>query len=219
MGSSPWDKLTAMPLAHRSTVLGIALLGAALVGAAPEEDADFVAPPAAEPVEEAPPSDGLPPAPALGPRDPKETLAGALAGALQLVYDQYLPAAKPVPEDVQARLAEEFGPELARARFVVSREAFELLTLFDRIQGTSLAQGAHALTVNDLIVFASQPTVDDLWVWAHELHHVRQYEERGTIRDFALWYVDECPEIERAADERANRVLGTDIQLRHCLDR
>jgi hypothetical protein len=54
-------------------------------------------------------------------------------------------------------------------------------------------------------------------MWAHELHHVQQYQERGTIYRFARWYVNDCEAVERAADDRANRALGMSIGLPHCL--
>jgi hypothetical protein len=118
---------------------------------------------------------------------------------------------------VRQALAAEFGAELARARYVVSELAIDLLTAIDRFQGTSLRNGLHAMTVDDLIVFSSAPTSSDLWMWAHELHHVRQYQERGTIYQFALWYVNDCEAVERAADDRANRALGMSIHPPHCL--
>lgn len=151
--------------------------------------------------------------------DTAQTLASVLAAALQAVHDHYAGSARPVPTAVRERLAPEYASELARARYVVSRLAFRVLATVDRHQGTALSDGLHAVTVDDLIVFSSEPgaTDRDLWMWAHELHHVHQYQERGTIHEFARAYLSDCEAIERAADERANRVLGTGIRLRHCL--
>jgi hypothetical protein len=114
-------------------------------------------------------------------------------------------------------LAAAFGSELARARYVVSELAVGLLTAIDRFQGTSLRNGLHAVTVDDLILFSSAPSISDLWMWAHELHHVQQYQERGTIYRFARWYLSDCEAVEQAADDRANRALGTSIHPQHCL--
>jgi hypothetical protein len=147
----------------------------------------------------------------------RDAYAAPLATALEMVHDRYAPSAKPIPEDVRDALAAEFGPELVRARYVVSQLALSVLTTIDQFQGTTLRKGLHAATVDDLILFSSEPSISDLWMWAHELHHVQQYEERGTIYQFALWYVNECEAVEQAADDRANRALGKSIHPRHCL--
>lgn len=147
----------------------------------------------------------------------EDPLATALALALHTVHDRYVPAAKAIPEDVTKRLAAEYGAELARARYVVSRLAISLLGAIDRFQGTTLRSGQHAVTVDDLIVFASTPSIEDVWMWAHELHHVRQYRVLGGIDAFAAAYLADCEAIEKEADERANRALGTNVHPAHCL--
>ena len=152
-----------------------------------------------------------------GTGETQDALAAPLAAALEAVHDRYAGSAKPIPADVREALAAEFGTELARARYVVSEFAVNLLTAIDQFQGTSLRNGLHAVTVDDLILFSSAPSISDLWMWAHELHHVRQYQERGTIYRFARWYVNDCEAVERAADDRANRALGMSIRLPHCL--
>lgn len=147
----------------------------------------------------------------------RDAYAAPLAAALELVHDRYAGSAKPIPPDVKEALAAEYGPELVRARYVVSELAINVLTAIDQFQGTTLRKGVNAATVDDLIVFSSAPSISDLWMWAHELHHVHQYEERGTIYRFALWYVNDCEAVERAADDRANRTLDTKIHPPHCL--
>jgi hypothetical protein len=148
---------------------------------------------------------------------PEDPVAAALTAALQTVHDRYAPAAKPVPDDVKQALAAEYGEESARARYVVSQLAISVLSAIDQFQGTSLRSGQHAMTVDDLIVFASTPTSSDLWMWAHELHHVRQYRMLGGVDAFAAAYLSDCEGIEKEADERANRALGKSIHPRHCL--
>lgn len=160
---------------------------------------------------------GVSQSPEHGAGEPGDVYAAPLAAALQAVHDQYAGSAKPIPADVREALAAEYGSELARARYVVSAFAVKLLTAIDQFQGTSLRDGLHAVTVDDIIVFSSVPSISDIWMWAHELHHVRQYQERGTIYGFALWYVNDCEAVEQAADDRANRVLGTSVSPPHCL--
>ena len=195
----------------RCAAFGLALLGAA----------------AAAPVEPVPPEEAAPEAPVDGAARTdldlaNDVLANALATALQSVYDQYVGSAQPIPTDVQEQLKDEYGPELSRARFVVSPAAVRLLGTIDRFQGTTFGKGMHALTIDDLVLLASDPTESEspytLWIWAHELHHVHQYRERGSILDFARGYLRDCDAIERAADARANRALGMDVSVRHCLE-
>ncbi len=163
---------------------------------------------------------GLPPtidaevAESAAPEDP---LAAALAVALHAVYDRYEPAAKPIPEDVKKATAGEYAEELARSRYVVSALAIKLISAIDQFQGTSLRSDQHAMTVDDLIIFSSTPSISDIWMWAHELHHVRQYRALGSIDAFAVAYMGDCEAIEKAADDRANRTLGMSIHPRHCL--
>lgn len=147
--------------------------------------------------------------------EPGAAYAAALAAALQAVHDQYAGSAKPIPADVKQALAAEYASELARARYVASQLAVDVLTAIDRFQGTSLREGLHAVTVDDIIVFSSEPSISDVWMWAHELHHVRQYQERGTILGFVRWYLSDCNAVEQAADDRANRALGTSVDLPH----
>ena len=148
---------------------------------------------------------------------PEDPLAAALAAALATVHDQYAPSAKPVREDVKQALAAEYGSELARARYVVSRLAIRVLSAIDQFQGTSLGSGLHAMTVDDLILFSSEPSTADIWMWAHELHHVRQFRVLGGVDAFAAAYLRDCEAIEKEADDRANRALATSIHPRHCL--
>jgi hypothetical protein len=150
-----------------------------------------------------------------------DVLARALATALQSAYDRYVGSAISIPDDVSQRLEEEYGVELSRARFVVSPAAVRLLATIDRFQGSDFGEGMHALTIDDLILLAADPAENEspyaLWIWAHELHHVRQDREAGSILTFARDYLRDCDAIEDAADERANRALEMDVSVRHCL--
>jgi hypothetical protein len=195
----------------------------------PSDDAAPVEPTPIEkgaPVEPARPDEAAPRSPAEGAvRNDldlsNDLLARALATALQSVYDRYVGSAAAIPPDVRDRLEEEYGDELSRARYAVSPEAIRLLAAIDRYEGTSFGEGMHALTIDGLILLATDPAENEspfaLWIWAHELHHVRQYRERGSILAFARDYIRDCDAIERAADERANRALDMDVSVSHCL--
>lgn len=193
---------------------GACVLGLALLGTAPTA-----------PVEPAPTGEANPGPPAGGAvrdeLDVADVLADALATALQTVYDRHLASASSIPADVRERLEDEYGAELSRARFVVSAAAVRLLGTIDRFQGTGFGKGMHALTIDDLILLASDPEDSEspytIWIWAHELHHVQQYRERGSILAFARAYLRDCDAMEQAADARANRALGMDVHVSHCL--
>jgi hypothetical protein len=143
--------------------------------------------------------------------------AAPLAEALAAAHDRYERSAKSVPAEVRQALGSEFNTELARARYVVSKFEINLPAAINHFQGTSHRAGLHAVTVDDIIVFSSVPSSSDTWLWAHELHHVRQYKERGSISSFARWYLSECEAVERAADDRANKALGMNLHPSHCL--
>ena len=192
------------------TLLALALLGASTIEPAEPNRAEDAVPRSPE---DAPVQQDLD----LG----DDLFARALATALQSVYDRYIGAAAPIPAEVQEQLGNDYGPELSRARFVVSEAAVRLLATIDRFEGTDFGEGMHALTINDLILLAANPAENEspfaMWIWAHELHHVRQYRERGSLLAFARNYLRHCEAVERAADERANRALGMDVSVHHCL--
>lgn len=197
--------------------LAIAIVGLAIVGATP------VAPDEADPGEDADVAP-RPPADATGRSDldlGNDVFANALATALRSVYERYVASAKSIPAPVRERLEDEYGPELARARFAVSPAAVRLLATIDRFEGTAFGKGMHALTIDDLILLAADPQETEsplaLWIWAHELYHVRQYRERGSILEFARDYLRNCEALERAADESANRALDMSVNVKHCL--
>ena len=59
-----------------------------------------------------------------------------------------------------------------------------------------------AVTLDEVVVFSNANTAKDVQLWAHELVHVRQYEELGVDR-FARLYVGSWPVLERQARDNA----------------
>ncbi|WP_373488419.1 DUF4157 domain-containing protein [Blastomonas sp.] len=64
-----------------------------------------------------------------------------------------------------------------------------------------------AVALNRHIVFSSERLTENVWIWAHELAHVEQYQRKG-INGFAAAYVADWQAIEREATERANQVTA-----------
>jgi hypothetical protein len=66
---------------------------------------------------------------------------------------------------------------------------------------------ARAVTLVDTIVFADAGSADDLSIWAHELHHVRQFSEWGS-HSFSVQYCRSYNGVENAAYDQQNRFVN-----------
>lgn len=145
-------------------------------------------------------------------QDPKMLLAVPLATAIRAARDQHYPTAKPLPQYIKNRF-KGFYPKkvLDTARYTVGQIELTLANALN--EGTKLRTGrANANVMGDVIIFGKQPATnndDDLFWWAHELHHVQQYSEWG-IDKFAYIYLNYPGEngwLERQANQKAVYVL------------
>ena len=64
--------------------------------------------------------------------------------------------------------------------------------------------GMRGIALEEVIVFRPGTSLDDLWLWAHELTHVVQYDQLGTD-EFARSYVFDSNSLEMAANANADR--------------
>ena len=64
-----------------------------------------------------------------------------------------------------------------------------------------------AVTLHDVIVFSNRELAENVWLWAHELGHVQQYDAYG-LDGFALRYVTTWNELEASANQRADEVTA-----------
>jgi hypothetical protein len=64
--------------------------------------------------------------------------------------------------------------------------------------------GTVAVTLDDVVVFASAADAEDAGLWAHELRHVMQYQACG-IAGFARLYVTRHDALEAQSQEYASR--------------
>jgi hypothetical protein len=58
------------------------------------------------------------------------------------------------------------------------------------------------VTLDDIIVFREKRSVEDLFLWSHELKHVDQYHRWG-VRRFASYYLTDHQRVEKEADDHA----------------
>jgi hypothetical protein len=92
----------------------------------------------------------------------------------------------PMPPEMRNQLIPLFPPALLdRVRFKTGSGFLGTLQWF-----RSEMEGKGAITLVDVIVFADPQRVNSLTLWAHELEHVRQYEQLG-VDGFAQAYVDQ----------------------------
>jgi hypothetical protein len=92
----------------------------------------------------------------------------------------------PMPPEIRNQLIPLFPPSLLdRVRFKTGSGFLGTLQWF-----RSEMEGKGAITLVDVIVFADAQRVNSLSLWAHELEHVRQYDQLG-VDGFAQAYVDQ----------------------------
>lgn len=132
---------------------------------------------------------------------PLDTL---LTVMLKSAEKQLRSQSKPIPDLVKIILEPKFeGGLIDRARYVVGGISLTLPQLVNGFQ-SFMGNHAHAVTIPGIIVFSSEPgqSKEDIRWWAHELQHVRQYEELG-VAGFASKYIQNYAELEANADAKA----------------
>lgn len=128
------------------------------------------------------------------------SLAGnSLAAAIRFSRQQALTAApQPIPSDIATALRPFFpAATLRRTRWTLAGRRLSLGTV---LAGWYYREGA--VTLDGVIVFSDAAAASNLDLWAHELVHVRQYEELG-IDTFARIYVSDWILLEQQARRSA----------------
>lgn len=123
----------------------------------------------------------------------------ALAQAIRFSRRQaYTASPQPIPPDIAEALKSYFPSHtLRRVRWTTAGRRISLGTV---LAGWYYREGA--VTLDEVVVFSNPNTAKDVQLWAHELVHVRQYEEVGIDR-FARLYVGFWPVLERQARDNA----------------
>jgi hypothetical protein len=116
----------------------------------------------------------------------------------------YQDRAKPIPADIRFYLTGVFSKEiLDRAQFVIDDNvgSHSIINKFQEACADN-----HAVTADNLIVFAKPPSSKDLWFWAHEMQHTVQYKNLG-IDGFAAKYTTDSGAMENEANEKADQAV------------
>jgi len=155
-------------------------------------------------------------------RDFFETLPGVLADiatdtlaeAIAYSRNRALTSSRPIPDRVRRALEPHFVPHLLdRVRYTTDWSASTDSTLQRWIMMNDHVQ---AVTLDDVIVFRDRNSSHDLFLWAHELTHVEQYERWG-IQEFARRYLLDYREVEREAEEQAARIYRKLLEKHYSL--
>lgn len=141
----------------------------------------------------------------LGPvlTDTRKMAAQALGVWLQQSRDQAVQGGtEPIPLEIRAQLQPYYPDDvLMAARYSIG-------ALDDLNAGQAIMQNpdTEAVTLVDVIVFRSEDDAQkDVALWAHELWHVKQYQEWG-VQGFAMRYTDDFDAVEAPAYEMQRRV-------------
>jgi len=147
---------------------------------------------------------------ALGNNVPRKTVAPALAAAIRNARNLHYPNSRPLPSRIIAVLSKTIPMSaLKRARYVQGDMTISLPNLVNGAHKL-FAGHDHAMVVDDVIVFSTMPgatTTADIEWWAHEVHHVYQYQVWGVDR-FATNYMKNSARIEKRARDVAARAAA-----------
>jgi hypothetical protein len=130
-------------------------------------------------------------------------ISETFAAALQRSRDTVREGSKPIPEAVIKGLTP-FYPEslLREVRYNIGD------TSQTGLAGFAIRNGnAAAVTLIDTIVFKDESFVNSLALWAHEMHHVQQYQDWG-LSGFAARYAFGWNDVENEASERAKSFVS-----------
>jgi len=130
-------------------------------------------------------------------------ISQTLAAALQRSRDTVRPDSQPIPEEVKRELIPFYSAEvLDNVRYTIGD------TSQAGLAGFAIRNGrAAAVTLIDTVVFKDESYVGSLALWAHEIHHVQQYNDWG-LSVFAARYAFGWNEVEAEAGARANAYVA-----------
>lgn len=141
----------------------------------------------------------------LGPvlSDTRKMAAQALGVWLQQSREQAEQGGtEPIPLDIRAQLQPYFSDEVLMA----ARYSTGALDELNAAQAIMQNPDTEAVTLVDVIVFRSEDDAQkDVALWAHELWHVKQYQEWG-VQGFATRYSEDYDAVEAPAYEMQRRV-------------
>jgi hypothetical protein len=130
-------------------------------------------------------------------------LSGTLESALQRSRDAARADSKPIPDEIRRALIPFYPAELLKdVRYSIGD------TSPAGVAGFAIRNGnAAAVTLIDTVVFKHEDYINNLALWAHEIHHVQQYEDWG-LAGFAQRYAFGWEAVETEAQERARSFVA-----------
>jgi hypothetical protein len=130
-------------------------------------------------------------------------LSATLESALQRSRDAARADSKPIPDDIRKALIPFYPADLLNdVRYSIGD------TTPAGVAGFAIRNGnAAAVTLIDTVVFKDDSYVNNLALWAHEIHHVQQYEDWG-LAGFAQRYAFNWDLVEEEARERARSFVS-----------
>ncbi|PJI47243.1 MAG: hypothetical protein CTR55_20030 [Pseudomonas sp.] len=141
----------------------------------------------------------------LGPvlTDTRKMAAQALGVWLQQSRDQAEQGGtEPIPLEIRAQLQPYFSDEV----LMTARYSTGALDELNAAQTIMQNPDTEAVTLVDVIVFRREVDAQkDVALWAHELWHVKQYQEWG-VQGFATRYSEDFDAVEAPAYEMQRRV-------------
>lgn len=143
-------------------------------------------------------------------QNPLQVNALPLAAAIRAARAKYIKNAMPIPESVKTALRGSLpDATIDRAMYAIGKVEISLPGVLNFLNvNIKNSEGNHAVTVDDIIVFATDPGSYGASIchWTHEMIHVDQYRRWG-IEDFAWKFVNTYP-IEKEANQTASRITG-----------
>jgi len=114
-------------------------------------------------------------------------------------HDQSMKGAMPIPAGIREKLKGFVDKAvLDTARYKIDDGNDMNLANLNLHYGDLVGNRVAAVTLIDVIVFRDARMAADASVWAHELHHVKQFREWG-VHDFAMRYARDFHEVEDPA--------------------
>lgn len=143
-------------------------------------------------------------APQEFPGNLTDTGIQVLAQAIVYLRDIVIENSKPMPEKIKRKLTPYFDRHILQKVRYTTDWSPAISAALRRFMDTG--RYSLALTLDNVIVFSDEESLDNLWLWVHELKHVEQYDRWG-IRTFAGNYLENYQSIENEANEYAAQVL------------
>lgn len=139
-----------------------------------------------------------------------ETGTTVMAEAIIYLRDLAVENAKPMPAKIKRKLTPYFDPLILEKVRYTAEWSPTVEAALRRLIDTD--KYALAVTLDNVIVFSDEESLNNMWLWVHELKHVEQYDRWG-IKGFAYNYLLDYRSVEQAANDYARQVIRQMLTL------